>query len=303
MPGDRDSRAFLDPALAARLSRLDLIARLVVEGFLTGLHKSPYHGFSVEFAEHRPYNEGDDIRFVDWKLFGKTDRYYIKQYEEETNLRAHLILDASGSMGYQKQGTITKLRYAALLAASLAYLMQGQQDAVGLLIFDERIRRLLPAHSTRVHFRRILTELENAEPSGHDTRIGPALHTMAERIRRRGLVLLVSDLWNEREEDVLQGLRHFRHQRHEVVLFHVLDPAEEEFPFREETEFQDLESGRRVFTNPWEIRGEYMKLLRERTSTYRVACGQMGVEYVPVSTATPFDLALFRYLEKRSRLH
>jgi len=275
----------------------------VVEGFLTGHHKSPYHGFSVEFAEHRPYNDGDDVRFVDWKLYGKTDRYYIKQYEEETNLRAHLIVDASGSMGYRRDGTISKLRYSTLLAASLAYMMQGQQDAVGLLLFDEKIRQLIPARSSRVHHRRLLVELDNAEPAGHDTKIAPALHAMAERIQRRGLVLLFSDLWDEPEDDVLRGLRHFRHQRHEVVLFHVLDPAEEEFPFRGETEFEGLESGKRLSTHAWEIRDDYMKLLNERTTRYRIACGQLGVEYVPVSTSTPFDLALFRYLEKRSRLH
>jgi uncharacterized protein (DUF58 family) len=296
-----DYRTVLDPAFVSKLSRLDLIARLVVEGFLTGLHKSPYHGFSVEFAEHRPYNNGDAVRFVDWKLYAKTDRYYIKQFEEETNLRSHLMLDQSASMGYRSAGPITKLRYASLLAASLAYLMHGQQDAVGLLVFDETIKRLLPARASRVHFRRILAELE-AVTAGRATRIGPALHAMADRIGRRGLVMLFSDLM-DRPDEVMQGLRHFRHQRHEVVVFHVLDPAEESFPFQGETEFEDLETGRRLSTHAWEIKQAYLERVQAWTTRYRRACGEIGVEYVPISTATPFDIALFRYLEKRGRLN
>jgi len=293
-------QSFLDPAFASRLSRLDLIARLVVEGFLTGLHKSPYHGFSVEFAEHRPYNSGDPVRFVDWKLFAKTDRYYVKQFEEETNLRSHLIVDASASMGYQSGGPITKLRYAVLLAGALAYMMQTQQDAVGLLIFDEKIQKLLPARGTQVHFKRILSEL-NALTPGRQTRIGSALRRIAERIHRRGLVMIFSDLMDD-PESVLPGLRHFRHGQHELVVFHILDPAEEEFPFQGETEFEDLETGSRLSTHAWEIRDAYLERFRAWTTTYQRACGEIGAEYVPVSTATPFDLALFRYLEKRSRL-
>jgi len=292
---------FLDPAFVSRLSGMDLIARGMVEGFLTGLHKSPYRGFSVEFAQHRPYNSGDPIRFVDWRLYARTDRYYVKEYEEETNVRAHIILDASASMGYRSEGPLTKLRYASILAGALAYLMQGQKDAVGLLIFDEALRSALPARSTRTHFKRLLTELDHAQP-GSKTRIGPALRQLAERIHRRGLVLVFSDFM-DRPDEVLQGVRHFRHGRHEVVLFHVLDPAEEEFPFKGETEFEDLETGEKLSTQAWEIRNDYRSRLEAWKTTYRRACGEIGAEYVPISTATPFDVGLFRYLEKRSRLH
>lgn len=295
------SGSFLDPAFVSRLSRLDLIARLVVEGFLTGLHKSPYHGFSVEFAEHRPYNDGDPVRFVDWKLYGKTDRYYLKQYEEETNLRAYLLVDASASMQFQADGPVTKLRYATLLAASIAYMLGSQQDAVGLLLFDDRPRTLLPARSTAMHLRRLLVELESAKAERR-TKIGPALHRVAERVPRRGLVVLLSDLMDE-PETVLQGLKHFRHAGHEVVVFHVLDSAEEEFPYQDEVEFEDLETGTRIATHGWEIRDAYLERMRAWIDVYRRACGDIGVEYVPVSTSTPFDLALFRFLEKRSRLN
>lgn len=301
MATETSARRFLDPAFVSRLSRLDLVARLVVEGFLTGLHKSPYHGFSVEFAQHRPYNAGDPVRFVDWRLFAKTDRYYLKQYEEETNLRAHLILDTSASMGYRSEGPVTKLRYATLLAGALTYMMQSQRDAVGLLMYDDAVRTLLPAKATHVHARRILTELEHAVP-GSGTHTGPALRAVAERIRRRGLIVLLSDLM-DRPEDVLQGLRHFRHGQHEIVVFHVLDPAEESFPFRGDTEFEDMETGRRLATHAWEVREAYLERFHEWTTIYRRACGEIGVEYVPTTTSTPFDLALFRYLEKRSRLH
>ena len=295
------TQSSLDPAFLQRLSRTDLIARLVVEGFLTGLHKSPYHGFSVEFAEHRPYNSGDPIRFVDWKLFAKTDRHYVKQFEEETNLRAHLVLDASASMAYRSKGPMTKLRYAALLAASLTVLMQSQQDAIGLTIFDEAPRETIPARGTQLHARRILAALDRVE-AGSGTRIGEALQRVAERIPRRGLIVILSDLMDS-PEAVMQGLRHFRHDRHEVVVFHVLDPAEETFPFDGETEFEDLETGERVSTQGWEIRDAYIARFQAWLAGYRRACGEIGAEYVPMSSATPFDLALFRYLEKRSKLY
>ncbi len=296
-----EASSYLDPAFLSRLSGMDLIARLMVEGFLTGLHKSPYHGFSVEFAQHRPYNTGEPSRFVDWKLYAKTDRYYIKQFEEETNLRAQLIVDTSASMGYRSAGAVTKLRYATLLAGGLAFMMQSQNDAVGLMMFDETVQTLLPARSTGVHVRRILAELERAE-AGRGTSIAPALRRVAERIHRRGLVMVFSDLMDSPDE-VLASLERFRHGRHELVVFHVLDEAEETFPFRGETEFEDLETGQRLATHAWEIRDDYLERFRAWTTRYRRACGEMGAEYVAVSTSTPFDLALFRYLEKRSRLN
>ena len=309
MPRKEAHRALLDPYFVSKLRRLDLIARLVVEGFITGLHKSPYHGFSVEFAEHRPYMPGDPIHRVDWRVYAKSDRFYIKEYEEETNLRAHLLLDASSSMAYRSdKRNLTKLTYGIYLAAALAYLMIRQQDAVGLLTFDDEIRRLIPSRSVGSHLRILLGELARIErgmeetASGKGTRIGKSLHHLADRLSRRGLVVLISDLM-DRPEEVLAGLKHFRHRRHEVVVFHLLDPAEVAFPFREETIFVDMESGQRLSTIPWELAEEYRREITRWRQTYRRICAEHSIDYVEVHTDTPFDVALLRYLEKRRRLH
>jgi len=219
-----DYRRFLQPQVVSRLSSMELRARLVVEGFITGLHRSPYHGFSVEFAEHRPYMPGDEIRHIDWKLYGKTDRYYIKQYEEETNLKAYLVVDTSKSMAFASSGMVPKLEYASCLAASLAYMMIKQQDAVGLALFDEALTSYIPPHATRGYMRQLLIQLQHAQPSGR-TGAARALHQVAERIRRRGLVVVISDLL-DRQEEVMTALRHFRHKKNEVIVMHVLDPIE-----------------------------------------------------------------------------
>jgi uncharacterized protein (DUF58 family) len=303
------NRALLDPYFVGKLRRLDLVARLVVEGFITGLHKSPYHGFSVEFAEHRPYMPGDPIRAVDWKVYAKSDRYYIKEFEEETNLRGHLLLDASSSMAYRSEkGLLSKLEYGVYLTAALAYLMIRQQDAVGLLTFDERIRHLIPARSVGSHLRVVLGQLEallrGAEEiaRGRSTRIGQSLHHLADRLSRRGLVILISDLM-DRPQDVLTGLKHFRHRLHEVVVFHLLDPAEVAFPFQEETIFIDMETDRRLSTIPWELAEEYRQDVQRWRRTYRRTCAEHAIDYIEVRTDTPYDVALLRYLEKRRRLH
>ena len=223
--GSRDGRAALDPAVVARLAHLDVRARLVVEGFIAGMHRSPFHGFSVEFAEHRPYMPGDPLKNLDWKVWARSDRLLVKQYTEETNLRCHLLLDLSGSMAFQSpRAALSKLGYAQSLAAALAYLMLQQQDAVGAMLFAERPLRYLPARAVRSHLDEVLKALGSAQPQGL-TRLGPALHELAERIRRRGLVVLLSDLMDTPSE-VLLGLQHFRHRRHEVVVFHILDPDE-----------------------------------------------------------------------------
>ena len=292
---------YLDPQVLSKLQGLDLIARLVVEGFMTGLHKSPYHGFSVEFAEHRQYMPGDALKHVDWKLYGKSDRFYVKIYEQETNLRSYLLLDASASMGYASEGRVSKYQYASYLAAALAYLMNSQQDAVGLLTFRDAIDRLIPPRSSRSHLKLLLTHLERTKP-GSTTAMGSALEYLAERIKRRSLVILLSDLMDDPEK-VVRGLKHFRHRGNEVVVFHILDPYEIRFPFRREAGFVDVETGRELVTQPWEIAGEYRRRFDAWSLAYQRACLENRIEYVRLATDVPYEVALLRYLEKRKKLH
>jgi uncharacterized protein (DUF58 family) len=295
-------RAMLDPAVVARLSHLDVRARVVVEGFIAGMHRSPFHGFSVEFAEHRPYMPGDPLKNIDWKVWARTDRLLVKQYTEETNLRCHLLLDLSGSMGFQSpRAPMSKIDYARSLSAALAYLMLQQQDAVGALLFADRPLRFVPARAVHSHLDVILRTLGQLEPQGR-TRLGPALHELAERIKRRGLVILCSDLMDQPAE-VLLGLQHFRHRHHEVVVFHILDPDEAEFPYTDTATFVDIESGDRLTTEPWEIARRYRARLEAWTEHYRRACRENRIDYVRLDTRTPFDQALLAYLEKRARLH
>src|SRR5436305_7083461 len=227
-----------DPTSLAKYGHLALIARTLVEGFLTGVHKSPYKGFSVEFAEHRQYYPGDEIRHIDWRAYGKTDRYYIKEYEEETNLRAHLLVDASGSMGYRGSGP-SKFEYAQYIAASLAYLMLHQLDAVGLVTHDTKVRQLIKPRANSKHLLRLIGALEETRPGG-ETSVAPLWHQLAGQLNRRGLVVILSDCFDQLGP-LLHALRHFRHQRHEVLLFHILAPDEIEFPFRKMTQFRNLE--------------------------------------------------------------
>jgi uncharacterized protein (DUF58 family) len=291
----------LDPQSLSKLKGLDLVAKLVVEGFLTGLHKSPYHGFSVEFAEHRQYMPGDPLKHVDWKLFGKSDRFYVKIFEEETNLRAHVLMDVSASMGYASEKRVTKYQYASFLAAGLAYLLVMQNDAVGLLTFRDEVVRMIPPRSSQGHLKVLLQELENTKPAAA-TATGKCLESLAERVKRRGLILLLTDLMDE-PASVMRALKHFRHRQHEVVVFHILDPWEIEFPFRSESGFVDLETGQELLTQPWEIAEEYRKRVKDWTQAYQRLCLENRIEYVQLATDTPFDRALLRYLEKRRRLH
>ena len=297
----RDTRAVLDPEVVARLGHLDVRARVVVEGFIAGMHRSPFHGFSVEFAEHRPYMPGDPLKNLDWKVWARSDRLLVKQYTEETNLRCHLVLDLSGSMAFQSpRAAMSKIEYARSLSAALAYLMLQQQDAVGALLFADHPLRFVPARAVRSHLDVILRTLAEVEPQGR-TRLGPALHELAERIKRRGLVVLCSDLM-DRPSDVLLGLQHFRHRHHEVVVFHILDPDEIEFPYTDTATFVDTESGERITTEPWEIAKRYRQRLEDWSDQYRRACRENRIDYVRLDTRTPFDQALLAYLEKRTRL-
>jgi uncharacterized protein (DUF58 family) len=288
---------------------MELKARLIVEGYIAGMHRSPYHGFSVEFAEYRQYMQGDNTRHIDWKVYGKTDRFYMKVFEEETNLRATIILDKSGSMGFTSAAPesgqaptagLDKLTYGGLLGASLAYLMIHQQDAVGLCLFDEKVRALTPHRSVRKHLFYLLSTLDQIEP-GQTTRISPTLHYLAERVKRRGLVVLISDLM-DRPEDVLMGLKHFRHRGHEVIVFHVLDPREMDLDYRDEVEFQDMETEQKIRVEPAFLKEQYSKNVRDWIRTLDRGCKSHQIDYNLLSTHTPFDQALTAYLNKRVRM-
>ena len=293
--------SYLDPDTVSRLSRLDLIARLVVEGFITGLHRSPYHGFSVEFSEHRPYMPGDPLRDLDWKAYAKSDRLYIKQYEEETNLKAYILLDVSGSMDFQSGAALSKFRYATSLAAALSYLILRQRDAVGLMLFRDIIESYVPPRSVQSHLNVLLKTIQETTP-GSDTDMAPTFHDLAERIARRGLVIVLSDLLDYPQE-VLRGLRHFRHRGHEVVVFHLLDPREIDLDFDKETRFFDLEDPEQMLTTqPWLVRREYGQMVEEMVETYRRGCAEARIDYALISTATPFDVALSRYLVQRRKM-
>ena len=289
----------LPPDIISRLNNLSLKARFVVEGFIVGLHKSPYHGFSVEFSENRAYGAGDEIRHVDWKLWGKTDRFFIKQFEEETNLKSYLLVDQSLSMAY-KSKNMTKLEYAQILAASLGYLMLKQQDAVGLTLFDDRIRVNIPARSKRSHLNIILSKMQNIN-AGPETTIAPVLHKTAEAIKKRGLIILISDLFDDPDK-VLSGLQHFRYKGHEVIVFHVLDPQELTLDFTQRTRFRDMESGEEIVTDPWHIQSDYQKSMEQFCDYIKSNCRQKNIDYVQLSTDLPLDIALSEYLIKRKRI-
>jgi uncharacterized protein (DUF58 family) len=293
------STTYLNPEIVSRLDNLSLRARLVVEGFIIGLHRSPYHGFSVEFAEHRAYGPGDEIRHVDWKLFAKTDRYYVKRFEEETNLKSYLIMDQSRSMTYTSH-SVSKLSYAQTLAASLAYLMLKQQDAIGLALFDSELRQYLAPRAKPSHLDAILGRMSEIEP-GPETTIAPILHQLAESIVKRGLIILISDLFDDPDQ-ILMGLKHFRHKHHEVIVFHILDPQELTFRFSTRTRFRDLETGQVITTEPWHIQKAYQKRVQQFLELYRRRCRQQNIDYVQITTDRPLDLALSEYLLKRRRI-
>ncbi len=296
----RAEHTILQPDVISRIENLELRAKLVVEGFIAGLHRSPYHGFSVEFAEHRQYMPGDDIKHVNWKVFGRTDRYYIKQYEEETNLKTYLIVDASRSMAFRSENHPTKYEYATSVAAALAYLMVRQRDAVGLGIFDEAIRSFLPPRSKQSYLKMLFKTLIDTQP-GNKTGTGVSLHRMAERIKRRGLVIIFSDLFDDPDE-VLGALKHFRHNRNEVIVMQVLDPSERSFAFGRDAVFQDMETEEKMTTQPYHIQKAYQDEMRRFLDRYKRECREQAVDYVLLDTATPFDVALFQYLNKRKRL-
>jgi uncharacterized protein (DUF58 family) len=291
-----DRPKYFDPLTLSKLSSLLLRARYVVEGLISGLHTSPYKGFSVEFSEHRQYTPGDEIRHIDWKAYAKFDRYYIKEYEEETNLRCYLLVDASASMNYRSNG-VSKFDYACYLAAALTYIMLNQQDLVGLVMFSDGIRRQLPPRSSPGHLRAVVDSLEHTGPSG-DTDLGRTLHYIASQLKRRGLVILLSDLLDEPAE-VMQGLRHLRYQKHEVLVFQVLDHDEITFPFTQLTQFEDLEDDTRVITDPRAIAADYREQIQQFIKDYETMCRRQSIDYTLFSTQTPLDKGLLKYLAWR----
>ena len=290
---------YLDPEALAKIANLNLIARFVVEGFISGLHRSPYRGISVEFAQHREYIPGDDPKHLDWKVFARTEKYYVKQYEEETNLKAHILIDASGSMAY-KSGSLSKFEYACFLGASLAHLMIKQQDSVGLVTFDETIRRNIPPKSGATHLKVILDCLEKMSP-GKETHIKGIFQSLSEMVKRRGLIIVISDLLDEPSE-VITGLRHFRHRKHEVIVFHLLDHEELTFPFTKTAVFRDLETGERLTVNPINMRQQYIDSVSEFVKEYKQGCFESDIDYLNVDTSTPFDICLSSYLLRRQKL-
>jgi len=289
---------FIDPNVLASLDNLELRARVVVEGFISGLHKSPHRGFSVEFTDYRHYYRGDDMRHVDWKLYARSDKLYIKQYEDETNVRAYVVLDCSGSMAYSSEG-MSKLEYGRTLASALAYFIMRQRDAVGLITFDEKVNEYIPALCRQPHLIRILRALAGVK-AGVGTDVVRPLSDLAMNLRRKSLVILISDMLED-EERIIKTLQRLRSMGNDVIVFHVLDDAELHFRFNEATEFVDAETSETFITSPAAIRDAYLENLQQFLDYCRKQCQSSGVDYCLLNTSQPLDAALFSYISRRAR--
>ncbi|MBS3763792.1 MAG: DUF58 domain-containing protein [Planctomycetes bacterium] len=287
------------PEKLSTLGNLQLLARTVVEGYISGLHKSPFKGFSTEFAAYREYMPGDDLKHFDWKVYARSDKKYVKEYEEETNMRCTLLVDTSGSMAYEGDG-ISKFDYACYLAAALTYLMVQQRDQVGLVCFAENIRERYPARSSPAHMKFLLDRLEEMKPSG-ETGVAGALHAIATNMSQRGLIIVLSDLIDN-QDAVMNALQHFRHDRHEVIVFNIFDETEIDFPFRGMKEFRDLETDERMQVRPEVVQDEYLEAFNEFLEKYRGDCRASGVDYQLVNTSVPFEYMLKEYIVKREKL-
>jgi uncharacterized protein (DUF58 family) len=290
---------YLKPEVIRQVSRLDLRAKFIVEGFLAGLHASPFQGFSVEFSEHRKYTPGDDLKDLDWNIYAKTDRYYIKKFEAETNVTGFLAMDLSASMAYTYRQELTKFEYAICLAAALGYLMIHQQDPVGLVTFDTKIEAALPPRSKRTQLGNILALLSNLKPAG-ETDIAACLNQLSAMMRTKSLVMLFSDLLTD-PEPVLQSLHRLRHGGHDIILFHILDEAEVHFPFEGVCEFREVEGPGKLTLDARHMRGDYLKSLSEFQNLYRDECAKANIDYVAMDTSVNFDKALMEYLLQRQR--
>jgi len=290
---------YLRPDVIRQVARLDLRAKFIVEGFLSGLHASPFQGFSVEFSEHRKYVPGDDLKDLDWTVYAKTDKYYLKKFQAETNVTGYLVMDLSASMAYTYRQELTKFDYAICLAAALGYLMIHQQDPVGLVAFDQKISQSLPPRSKRSHLGTILSILANLKPAG-ETDLAACVHQLASMIRGKSLVMIFSDLLTD-PEPVLESLHHLRHRGHEIILFNILDEAEVQFPFEGLIEFTDVETPDRLTLDAKGMRADYLTAVAEFRETYRRECAKANIDYVAMDTSVGFDKALLEYLVQRQR--
>ena len=307
---------------------MELKARLVVEGFIAGMHKSPYHGFSVEFAEHRQYMPGDDLKYLDWKILGKTDRFFVKRFEEETNLKSYILLDISRSMDFKSQNltgtdskkknlfrkmfskneeetgssfnSLTKLEYASYLAASFSYLMLLQRDAISLTTYDTKIRSYIPPHSTKANLQLILKELSNVN-SLYETGTAKCLNEIADKVKRRGLVIIISDFFDNQSE-VISAMKHFRYNKNEVIVFQILDPVEISFLEGNPVTLKDMETNEEIYSQPFAMQKAYRETIKEFIENYRSECRKNNIDFISLSTSTRFDTALLSYLNKRKRL-
>ena len=296
----KEYKKYLNPSLISKIENLSLRAKLVVEGFIIGMHKSPYHGFSVEFSEHRPYGFGDEIKYIDWKLWGKTDRFYIKQFEEETNLKCHIILDKSSSMNFGSKN-ITKFEYSKLISAAMSYLMIKQQDAVGLTTFDQRINTIIKPKSKVNHLNLLLKTLHNSNTGG-ETNISNLLHGLAESINKKGLIILISDLLDD-EKRVMESLRHFRYRGHEIIVFHIVDPKEKNLDYNENINFIDLENNYNIVADSRLVKDKYNMAFRDFSDFYKKECLRDKIDYNLISTSDSLDKTLLQYLIRRSQIN
>ncbi len=296
-----DYRNLLNPSIIPKINSLELRARLVVEGFMVGLHKSPYHGFSVEFTQHRPYMQGDGLKDVDWKVYGKTEKFFIKQYEEETNLKSYILLDVSKSMDFSSGDSVSKLDYASTLAAALSYLMIKQQDAAGLTLYSNKIVQHLPPKAARPYLHQILRTLSLANPSD-TTNTATCLNSVAEKIKRRGLVIIISDLFDD-VSSIISALKHFSYNKNEVIVFQILDPMERSFAFGKDAIFKDMETEEEMTTQPYQIQKAYKLAMEEFVNTIKRECLNSNIDYNLIETSAPFDKALLSYIQKRSKLY
>jgi uncharacterized protein (DUF58 family) len=300
-----DLTQYLQPAILAKVDNLELIAKFIVEGFLIGLHRSPYHGFSVEFSSYRKYEPGDELKFIDWRVFGRTDKYYVKQFEETTNLNCYLVMDISASMEFAdsdgRSGGVTKFKYATFLSAGLAYMMLRQGDSVGLVGLNAQNFQFIPSSSKANWLIQLLTRLSQLRTQG-ETGLGRGLWLLAERIKGRSLIVIISDLLVP-PSDLLEALSYFRYKNHEVIIFHVLTDTELKFPFQRQTNFVDMETGKEIITEPGYIHDEYLRLLQGHVETLKTACREINVDFLSLSTSDDLGQALMTYLARRAEYY
>lgn len=296
----KQSRKYLDPIMLSKLGNINLIARCVVEGFFTGLHPSPFHGFSVEYSEHREYQPGDELKFLDWKMYGRSDKLYIKQFHQETNLSVYILLDCSRSMTFASEGCVSKLDYGSYLASALSYLMLGQNDKVGLVLFAEKILKMIPPRSRRTHLNAILTALQNNKPS-IQTNLAETLHRFSDMTTRRGLVIVISDLLDD-VDDIYKGLAHLKYLNHDVLLFQTLDTQELNLDYDGLVQFEDLESNNSIRVFPESLQQSYRQQVGEYIEDIEKTAGKSNIDYCLLDTSKPLDKALIAYLAKRKRM-